>query len=128
MDWDVSRTWYHGSGLPLSTIREGSTITQDRDLARIFSHKPEWVVWFDNDTGERRIKHSGRQQGFLYRIAEEIGLSDVYPHPRTVMEPGQEWLTSRELRVELIGPTEVISEEILTPSEIAELQQRRAAG
>lgn len=47
MDWDYSRAWYHGSPIVLASLVPGSTITQDKDLARVFSHKPslvsEWV-------------------------------------------------------------------------------------
>lgn len=68
--------------------------------------------------GQRRIKHSGVMPGFLYRVCEEVELGDVYPHPRTTMEPGQEWLTSRELRVELISTTEVAREERMSEQEV----------
>lgn len=115
-DCDYSKPWYHGSPLRLTVLRAGSTITQDQDLARVFSHKPSLVVQEVGRDGRRRIRHSGRLGGFLYRVAEVIGAEDVYPHPHTTMEPGQEWLTRRELKVELIGVTEV-KEELLTPEQ-----------
>ena len=60
----------------------------------------------------------------LYRIAEDVLPEDVCAHPKTAMEPGQEWLTYRELRVELIRPTEIVVEELLSDDDIEELKQR----
>ena len=120
-------TWYHGSPLQLTVLREGSTITQDRHLAEVFSHKPQKVSMSDDGT----IKHSGVQPGLLYRVAEEVGPGDVYPHPNSSMAPGVEWLTRRELELELIGPVEIVDGERLTQEELSTLQQmveRRAEG
>jgi ribosomal protein S18 acetylase RimI-like enzyme len=118
----MDTTWYHGSPLHLAVLRVGSTITADRDLARVFSHKPAIVSIDDDGT----IVHTGTVPGLLYRVAEEVGPEDVYPHPRSSMGPGKEWLTRRELRVELIGPTQVVEGERLTECEVAELQQLAA--
>ena len=120
MQYRPDRPWYHGSPLELTTIRKGSTITQKRELARIFSHKPPLVSVDDDGT----IKHTGRQPGYLYVIAEDVAPDDVIPHPRTTMGPGDEWLTTRELRLELIGPTVPVLEESLTDEELADLQAR----
>jgi len=103
-------TWYHGSPLQLTTLRAGSTITRNRDVARVFSHKPPIVSMGDDGA----IRHTGTTPGYLYRIDEPLGPDDVTPHPRTTMQPGLEWLTRRELRLSLIGPTEVREEEVLT--------------
>ena len=124
MDWDVNQPWYHGSPARLSSLRAGSTITQDRDLARIFSHKPEFVVQDEDKQGNRILKHSGKMPGYLYRIIEPIGPDAVYPHPHTAMQPGQEWLTTREVRVELIGSTEVVADERLAAAEVVELRRK----
>jgi len=112
-------TWYHGSPFKLRTLRKGSTVTQDRDLARVFSHRPTLVSISDS----RRIRHNGRIPGFLYRISENIRPGDVYPHPRSSMGEEKEWLTRRELRVELIGPTRIGNEEALTEDEILRLRK-----
>jgi hypothetical protein len=117
-----SQTWYHGSPLKLTTLREGSTITQKRELARIFSHKPTLVMVPD----EGQIKHNGTKPGYLYAIAEEIQPADVVPHPRTTMSPGDEWLTTRELHLRLLCSTEPAPEEQLTDEELAALQRRIA--
>lgn len=62
--------------------------------------------------------------GLLYRIAENIKPEDIFPHPRSSMEEGKEWLTNRELRVELIGPTQIVDEERLTEEEILQLKRK----
>ena len=113
-----SETWYHGSPLQLTTLHAGSTITRSRDLARVFSHKPPIVSIGDDGA----IQHTGTRPGYLYRVDEPLGPDDVYPHPRTTMQPGLEWLTRRELRLTLIGPTEVRKEELLTEEQIAALR------
>ena len=121
IEGDNTRPWYHGSPLMLASLRPGSTITRDRALARVFSHKPTLVVQDVDERGQHILKHSGAQPGFLYRIAEELRPGDVYPHPRTTMPPGQEWLTLRTLRVELIERTAIVASEILTTAEIKAL-------
>jgi hypothetical protein len=63
--WDFTKPWYHGSPKVLDVLRAGSIITQDRELARVFSHKPTLVSV--DDAGEmRQIKHNGTEAGFLY--------------------------------------------------------------
>ncbi|MGQ9553678.1 MAG: hypothetical protein ACUVWR_06170 [Anaerolineae bacterium] len=59
-----------------------------------------------------------------YTVAEPVGPADVYLHPRSSMPAGEEWLTARELRVELLGPTQVTADEILAEEEEAELRKR----
>ena len=120
MDFDPTRAWYHGSPLKLTTLHEGSTITQKRKLARIFSHKPTLVSV--SDTGQ--IKHNGTMPGYLYAVADEIQPKDVVPHPRTTMAPGEEWLTTRELCLRLLCFTEPVPEEQLTDAEWAALQRQ----
>ena len=122
-DCDYRRTWYHGSPFQLTTLRPGSTLTQQRDLARVFSHKPTLVSISDDG----HIKHNGATPGFLYRISEEVQPGDVTPHPHSAMDVGQEWLTNRPLRLVLIGPTQIVPDERLTEEELAELQRRLSA-
>jgi hypothetical protein len=113
-------TWYHGSPLELTYVRKGSTITQDRELARVFSHKPTIVCTLDDG----RIKHTGTEPGLLYVIDEEVRTEDVVPHPRTTMDPGVEWLTTRDLKLCLLCPTEPVQEELLSDDELRELRAR----
>lgn len=118
---DYAKPWYHGSPLEIDILRKGSTITQHRDLARIFSHKPTLVSMDEEGT----VKHDGQKPGFLYRIAEEVFPADVRPHPRSSMEPGAEWLTTRPLRLDLVCPTQVIENEQLTEQELAKLMRKQ---
>jgi hypothetical protein len=116
--------WYHGSPLKLATLRAGSTITHDSELARVFSHKPPIVSLADDGA----IRHTGTTPGYLYRIDEPVRPEDVYPHPNSSMPPGAEWLTRRDLRLALIGPTEVRDGERLSEEDVAELRRNMGRG
>ena len=120
MEFDPCQTWYHGSPRKLSVLQIGSTITQNRELARIFSHKPT-VVSLEDDG---RIRHNGTVPGYLYVILDELGPQDVIPHPHSTMPPGEEWLTVRELRLRLFSTTEPVPAEQLKDEEIAALLKR----
>ena len=92
--------WYHGSDKIFSELRAGSTITQWRELAEAFSHKPTMLCTEDDGF----IRHNGTAKGWLYVIDEPVKIGmDLYPHPRTAMEENAEWLTARALKVRLIG-------------------------
>jgi hypothetical protein len=92
-------------------------------VARAFSHRPSLVSQLENGT----VKHDGTTPGYLYAVAEEVRPADVYPHPHPVNVGRWEWLTARELRVELIEQTQVRVDERLTDDEIAELRRKQAA-
>ena len=115
----MTPTWFHGSPLALTVLKRGSTITQDRHLAEVFSHKPG-IVSVDDDGA---IKHDGVLPGLLYRIVEKVASDDVCPHPNSSMAPGREWLTTRDLLLELIGPVEIVAGERLTEEELAALRR-----
>lgn len=102
--------WFHGSPHKLEVLRPGSTITPRRRLARIFSHKPTLVSMEDDGS----ILHDGILPGYLYRIDEPVAPGDVRPHPRSAMDPDLEWLTTRPLKLCLLGRTEIRAEERLT--------------
>ena len=53
-------TWYHGSNMEFTTLKEGSTITQWKELAEAFSHKPTQLGYEDN--GEITIKQLNSKQ------------------------------------------------------------------
>ena len=120
MKFDFKQSWYHGSPLELSILRTGSTITQKRELARIFSHKLTIVSIFDDG----QIKHNGTASGYLYIITDEISSEDVIPHPQTTMSEGDEWLTTRELRLKLLSMTDLVSSELLTDDDYAMLKEK----
>lgn len=97
---DPRGTWYHGSNVIFSELREGSTITQWRELAEAFAHQPSMLGYDDDGV----IVHNGSEKGYLYVIDEPIEVGrDVYQHPRTTMDPGAEFLTNRPLAVRLIA-------------------------
>jgi len=97
--YSKKQPWYHGSNIKLNTLKSGSTITQWRELAEAFSHKPTSLSYGD----DKVIQHNGIQLGFLYIIDEPVVPGeDIYMHPSTAMEPGHEWLTVKPLKVKCI--------------------------
>lgn len=97
---DPKGIWYHGSNARFDKLREGSTVTQWRELAEAFSHKPTLLGIEDDGS----IWHNGAEKGWLYMIDEPVEIGrDVYPHPRTTMDENVEWLTRKALKVRLIG-------------------------
>jgi hypothetical protein len=118
-EFDFTRPWFHGSPLALETLLPGSTITQDEALARAFSHKPQLLALEDDEAllaaGARRIRHNGLLPGILYQIDEPLGAADVFPHPRSSMAPGLEWLTRRPLKLRRVGPVEPDPADYLSP-------------
>ncbi len=109
--------WYHGSQEKLSKLRIGSSVTQDMRVAKAFSHRPKLVS--RSEDGE--IKHDGLEPGFIYLISEKIGSADLRPHPHPVNADRWEWLTNREMKVELMEETVVTVDERLTDAEIRDL-------
>ena len=96
---DPEGTWYHGSNKIFTELRENSTITQWRELAEAFSHRPTGLGYDDDG----RIIHNGTEKGYLYIIDEPVTVGeDVYQHPRTTMDANAEFLTKRPLKVKLI--------------------------
>jgi hypothetical protein len=127
-DCDYTLTWYHGSQQKLTTLRVGSSITQNRNVAKAFSHKPSLVSM--SDAGESlseqsKVKHDGVIPGYLYTVTDEIGPDDVHPHPHPVNADRWEWLTNRELRLKLIEQTVVTDQERLAGQEIAEIKRKQ---
>ena len=120
-DFDYTLTWYHGSQQKLTTLRVGSSITQSRNVAKAFSHNPSLVTQSEGST----VKHDGVTPGYLYTVADEIGPGDVRPHPHPVNVTRWEWLTNRELKLELIEQTVVTDAEHLTDQEIAEMKRKQ---
>ncbi len=120
----MSDVWYHGSPLRLDTLASGSTVTRDRRVAEVFSHKPR-LVSFEDDG---RIRHDGREMGYLYQIAEPVGPADVEPHPRSTMPAGIEWLTRRPLRLACLGSTRFSPGELLSDEETSALRGRGSRG
>lgn len=120
-------SWYHGSPYQIQILLSGSTVTQDIDLARVFSHKPQ-IVSLEDDPKRKpdfpRIRHNGKENGLLYKIDEPINPEDLSPHPNSSMAPGLEWLTKRPLKLLLIGPVRIEPGELLSENDIVELLKR----
>ena len=96
---DPEGTWDHGSNKIFTELRENSTVTQWRELAEAFSHRPTSLSYDDDG----RIIHNGTEKGYLYIIDEPVTVgTDVYQHPRTTMDANAEFLTRRPLKVKLI--------------------------
>ena len=114
--------WFHGSPLRLKVLKAGSTITPLYDLARVFSHKPG-LVSLDDEGGGLRLEHNGVQSGWLY-IVLDVAEADVIPHPSSSMPAGLEWLTCRDLNLELIGAVEIRPDEFLSEDAARQLRER----
>ena len=119
-------TWYHGSQRRLTRLRAGSSITQNRDVAKAFSHRPSLMTMSQPRDGEEwSVRHDGSMPGYLYVVAEEIGTGDHRPHPHPVNVSKWEWLTNRELAVELVEETLVQDRERLTADQVAEMRRKQ---
>lgn len=120
---DIGASWYHGSPQRLTTLRAGSSISQHRNVASAFSHRPTLV----SQGSDGMVKHDGILPGYLYRVAEKIGPDDLSPHPHPVNVGHWEWLTRRPLRVELLEVTAATAADRLIDAEIAALRRKQAA-
>ena len=63
--------------------------------------------------------------GYLYAVSDDIGPDDVHPHPHPVNADRWEWLTNRELKLELIEQTIATDRERLTDEKIAEIRRKQ---
>ena len=129
-DINCRRTWFHGSQQKLTLLRAGSSITQNRDVAKAFSHRPSKVAMSYGGDGEPeihdwKVRHDGVTPGFLYVVSDEIASDDVRPHPHPANASRFEWLTKGELRLELIEETVVTDSERMTDEEIAALERKQ---
>jgi hypothetical protein len=119
MSFEKEKIWFHGSPLDLDTLRKGSTITQIEKLAQVFSHKPSIVSV--SDDGD--IKHNGKLEGRVYRIADEVTADDIFKHPRS--STGWEWITKKEYKLEFLYEISYSADDILSESEVKELKKRK---
>ena len=125
-DRDGGSPWYHGSQQRLTTLRAGSSVTQNSDVAKAFSHRPSLMSMTQPEEGEQwSVRHDGTTPGYLYVVAEEIGAGDARPHPHPVNLSRWEWLTNRDVKLQFIEETHVTDGEKLTDDQIAELRRRQ---
>lgn len=113
--------WFHGSPSRLTEIRPGSTITRDRTLALVFSHRPTLVSDERNEGG--LLRHNGRHDGWLHVLADSIGKEDITPVPGSTLGAGQEFLVTRSVRVTAIERTMAGLAELLSADEEVVLRQ-----
>ena len=119
----AEQRWYHGSQQKLSELQPGSSITQNPDIARVFSHRPSLV----SQEADGTIKHDGTMPGYLYVVAEPLAADDIFPHPHPVNVGHWEWLTRRTVRLQLLEQTEVRECERLTADGLTELRSKQLA-
>lgn len=114
-----SREWYHGSPARLITLRSGSTVTQKRTLAKVFSHKPELVKIEikEDEAGSRTVvlEQDGTSDGYLYRVIPDNPETDIRKDPESTMLPGDEVLITRELSVELLEKVPLRVQYLISP-------------
>ena len=115
-------TWYHGSDQQLEMLRANSSVTQNRDLARAFSHQPTLLSHSGNS-----VRHNGVADGFLYVVDEDLESKDLIPHPHPCNADKWEWLVTREVRVKLIEQTKPLAHERFTDEEIATIKKKQQA-
>ena len=114
---DYGKPWYHGSPTELTVLRSGSWVTQFKELAKAFAHKPE-LISLGGDCVN--VKHSGRLPGFLYAVDEPVGPEDV----TYLRDTGQtHWQTSRDLRLRLVAALLIDDPPQLSEAEITELRK-----
>ncbi len=114
---DYAAAWYHGSPEELTVLRKGSWVTQFKELAKAFSHRPALISLGGDFV---HVKHNGRFPGFLYQVSEPIAPDDV----TYLRDTGQShWQTNRELRVALVARLPLDNPPQLNKEEIAELRK-----
>lgn len=81
--------------LVLDTLQKGSTTIRNRELARVFSHKPGIVSVADDGS----IRHNGREPGRMYLVCDTLAPGDIVPAPRSAVGSGDEYVTTRDLKL-----------------------------
>lgn len=112
--------WYHGSDQELTILRTNSSVTQNRNLARAFSHQPTLLSRSGNS-----VRHNGTKPGFLYVVDEDLGTNDLIPHPHPSNVGNWEWLITREIRVRLIEKTVPLESECFTDEEVSAIKKKQ---
>jgi len=115
--YDYSAPWYHGSPEKLTVLRKGSWVTQFKELAKAFSHKPSLISFGDDN---RTVKHNGQQPGFLYMISEVVGPDDVSYLRDTAQT---HWQAQRGFQVKLVSDLPVDDPPQLSEEEITAMRK-----
>ena len=119
---DYSAPWYHGSPEKLTVLRKGSWVTQFKEMAKGFSHRPSLM-----STGGdcQAVKHNGQLIGFLYVVSDTFCPDDVSYLRNTEQT---HWQTQRDLRIRRVAQLPVDDPQQLAEEEIAELRKDMPEG
>lgn len=119
---DYTAPWYHGSPERLSVLRKGSWVTQFREVAKAFSHKPTLMALGDDCIA---VKHDGKVPGFLYVVSEPLGHQDVTYLRNTAQT---HWQTERDLQIRLVAELPIDDPPQLMPDDIAAMRKNAPEG
>ncbi len=72
---DYSAPSYHGSPEELDALRAGSWVTQFKEMAKAFSHRPT-LMSLDDD--REHVKHDGKLVGYLYPKPSARTMSHIF--------------------------------------------------
>ena len=72
-----------------------------------------------------KVRHNGIEPGYLNVVVDETEPDDVRPHPHPVNVARWEWLTNRDLRLQLIEETVVSDREKLPDIEVAAVRRKQ---
>jgi hypothetical protein len=97
-------------------------VTQFKELAKAFSHKPTLISFGDDN---QTVKHDGQQPGFLYVLSEPVGPDTVSYLPHTALT---HWQTQCDLQVRLVSKLPADDPPQLSAEEIARMHRRLPEG
>ncbi len=123
-EYDYCAPWYHGSPEELTVLRRGSWVTQFKEMAKAFSHKPTLISSEGSEFGGD-CKHNGQQPGFLYAVSEPLTPSDVSYLGDTAQS---HWRTQRDLQIRLVAELPIDDPPQLGAEEIAALRRKMPEG
>ena len=103
-------------------LRKGSWVTQFKELAKAFSHKPS-LISFGEDS--QTVTHNGQQPGFLYIVSETVGPDEVSYLRDTAQT---HWQTQRDLPVRLVAELPVDDPPQLSEEAITEMRKKIPEG
>ena len=103
-------------------LRKGSWVTQFKELAKAFSHRPSLISFGDDS---QTVKHNGQQPGFLYIVSEEVGPDDVSYLRDTAQT---HWQTQYDLQVSLVAELPVDDPPQLSQEAITAMRQEIPEG
>lgn len=119
---DYGARWYHGSPEMIAVLRKGSWVTQFKEMAKAFSHKPSLMSLADDC---QSVKHDGKVPGFLYMVSESLGPDDVSYLRDTA---NTHWQTERDLQISIVAELAVDDPPLLNEEEIAVLRKDMPEG